>query len=410
MHFETSESNLLTQFKIFLCLCFLISGFISPESGQTASVSSLAALPLLTVDDLSYIGAFSVPNQDGYGNPLGYSGHALGYNPAMHSLFFGGHDWYQQLCEIGIPAAIDLSQIAPVLQECTDVTEGKLGNIDEGSIKLGGTLVFNDRLIVSAYSYYDADGDQAVSHFVSQLDLSQSGDVSGPFQVGDWAGIVSGYMAPVPAEWQATLGGSALTGNCCLSIISRTSYGPAVSIFDPDDVGMVDPVPATPLLYYPAAHPLAEWDATSMYFNGSTNIVGVAFPPGTRSVLFFGRQGIGEFCYGEGAACEDPIDSSKGTHAYPYVHQVWAYDALDLQAVEEGGIQPWEPRPYAIWQLNQMENSGGATIAGATYDPASGRVYLTERYGENPAVHVYQIAAGGSPGSNKAIYLPLLNN
>ncbi len=161
-----------------------------------------AALPLLAQNDLSYIGVFSVPHQDFDGNPLGYSGHALSYNPSHHSLFFGGHDWYQKLCEIGIPPVIDLSQTGSILQNCTDVTEGRLPQIDVDSIKLGGTLLFNGQLIVSAYSYYDADGSQTLSHFVSDPDLSITGEIAGPYQVGDWAGIVSGYMASVPAEWQ----------------------------------------------------------------------------------------------------------------------------------------------------------------------------------------------------------------
>ena len=125
-------------------------------------------------------------------------------------------------------------------------------------------------------------------------------------------------------------------------------------------------------------------------------------------MLFFGRQGIGEFCYGTGEECSDPIDSSKGTHAYPYVHQVWAYDALDLQAVKEGMQQPWEVLPYAIWRLDEMDSVGGATNAGAAYDPGSGRVYLTERYGENPAVHVYQITVPESPSVDRPFYLPFI--
>jgi len=367
-----------------------------------------AELPLLSQSALSYIGAFRVPNQDGEGNPLGYSGHALSYNPQNDSLFFGGYDWYQQLCEIGIPVAITLTQTAPILQNCTDVTEGRLDQIDEGSIKLGGTLPYNDRLIISAYSYYDADGSQALSHFASTPDFAANGDIQGPYHVGDWAGIVSGYMAVVPAEWHTYLGGPALTGNCCLSIISRTSFGPAVSVFHPDDVGSVDPIPAAPLLYYPADHPLAAWDATSQFFNGSTNIVAVAFPPGSRSILFFGRQGTGEFCYGTGEECSDPVDPYKGTHAYPYVHQVWAYDALDLLAVRDGTKQPWEPQPYALWHLDEMDLSGSATIAGAAYDPASGRVFITERYGEEPVVHVYQITVPGISAYDRFVYLPLV--
>jgi hypothetical protein len=369
---------------------------------------ALASLPLLSQSDLAYLGAFHVPHQDNLGNSLGYSGHALGIDPSRNGLFFGGHDWYQLLCEIGIPEGIDLNQTAPILQDCTDVTEGNLDRIDVEGIKLGGTLVYDGRLIVSAYSYYDADGSQTLSHFVSGLDLSASGDIQGPYQVGDWAGIVSGYMTTTPLDWQAALGGPALTGNCCLPIVSRTSYGPAVSVFDPDQVSSLEPAPAVPLLYYPSDHPLADWDATSLYFNGSTHIVGVAFPAGTRSVFFFGRQGTGQFCYGTGEECNDPADSSKGTHAYPYIHQVWAYDALDLQAVKDGEKQPWEVQPYALWHLTEMDASGSATIAGAAHDPLSGRVYLTERFGEEPAVHVYQITVPARPGPGNPLYFPLI--
>jgi hypothetical protein len=79
--------------------------------------------------------------------------------------------------------------------------------------------------------------------------------------------------------------------------------------------------------------------------------VDALFPRGTRSVLFFGTQGTGTFCYGEGTAdkslvgkptsdgstwCYDPDGSSKGTHAYPYVAEVWAYDVAELAAVHRG--------------------------------------------------------------------------
>jgi hypothetical protein len=41
--------------------------------------------------------------------------------------------------------------------------------------------------------------------------------------------------------------------------------------------------------------------------------------------------------------------------------------------------QPWEVQPYAVWRLAETDNSGGATIAGAVYDPSGGRLYITER-------------------------------
>jgi hypothetical protein len=384
----------------------IVTGVMSP--GRSAVADPIGpALPLLTRSSLTYVGAFNVPHQDDNDRPLGYSGHALGYDPARHGLFFGGHDWYQELCEIGIPPTISLTQTASILQNCTDVTEGRLDLVDDYLPKLGGTLVYNGRLIISAYGYYDANYNQVLSHFASSAILSQTGDIDGPYQVGDWAGIVAGYMTTIPAEWQSALGGPALTGQCCIPIISRTSAGPAASVFDPDDVGRTDPVSATVVLAYPLEHPLAEVDTQNDYFNLATQIVGVAFPPGTSSVLFFGRQGTGPYCYGTGAECGDPVDDSKGTHAYPYVHQVWAYDALDLVAVKNGEKQAWEVQPYALWRLSEMDDTGGARMVGATYDPASGRVYITEAYGEEPAVHVYQITVSGSL---PAVYLPVVMN
>jgi hypothetical protein len=122
-------------------------------------------------------------------------------------------------------------------------------------------------------------------------------------------------------------------------------------------------------------------------------------------VLFFGRQGTGPYCYGTGDECNDPVDGSKGTHAYPYRHQVWAYDANDLLSVKEGQRQPWEIQPYAIWALSEMNNDGSAGITGMVFDPASKRIYITENYGDEPAVHVYQIHA---PENGRPIYLPLV--
>jgi hypothetical protein len=131
------------------------------------------------------------------------------------------------------------------------------------------------------------------------------------------------------------------------------------------------------------------------YYNLATEIRGLAFVPGTRSVLFIGRHGIGEYCYGTGGVegdCYDPVDSSKGTHAYPYVHQIWAYDANDLLQVKNGERECWDVLPYAIWQLDEMDSEGGATVRGAAYDPETGRVFITEDFGEEPVVHVYTIS------------------
>lgn len=127
-------------------------------------------------------------------------------------------------------------------------------------------------------------------------------------------------------------------------------------------------------------------------------------------MLFFGTHGIGPYCYGCGCAegsaaspsctptadcpeyCYDPADGSKGTHSYPYRHQVWAYDANDLVRVIAGTLQSSDVQPYAIWRMDEMDTSGSASMAGAAYDPDSNRLYIAENYGEEPHVHVYRVA------------------
>src|SRR6185503_15084147 len=134
-------------------------------------------------------------------------------------------------------------------------------------------------------------------------------DVEGMFRLGTMgAGFVSGYMTQIPEEWQDDFNGTAITGQCCIPIIGRTSFGPAAFSFHPEDLGVIDPVPVTPMVDYPSSHPLAAWDSTNGWFNGSTQIKGIVFPQGTSSVLFFGNHGIGEFCYGTGEDCNDPVN------------------------------------------------------------------------------------------------------
>ena len=340
----------------------------------------------LTAGDMSYLGSFKVPM--GTGNGLAYGGTGLAFNPVNGSLFIVGHDWDQLTAEISIPS---FGATATLLQPLTDSTSGKLAQIGTDANKIGGNLVFNGNLYTSAFNYYDATGSQTRSHFV-RSSTSLSAPAAGPVRVGLMgAGYYSGYMAETPAEWQASLGGPALTGNCCLSIISRTSYGPAVSAFNPEAMGT-----AYPLVYYDQAHQaLGLYGASGSHplFNGATKIRGLVFPRGTSSVLFIGTTGIGNYCYGEAAACGDPTNNSKGEHAYPYRGYVWAYDAADLAAVKAGSKQPWAVFPYATWELPNIGDVGFDQVGGAAYDPATGRIFISKKNADSdkPVIHVFRV-------------------
>ena len=189
-----------------------------------------------------------------------------------------------------------------------------------------------------------------------------------------------------------------MTGNCCLSIAGAQSNGPAASVFNPSYVGSEKAIAATAVVGYPSSHPLGTgWNTTNPFYNGTTQIRGIVFPAGTRSVLFFGRHGVGTFCYGTGAECNDPADSYKGTHAYPYKYQIWAYDANDLVAVKNGAKQQWEVRPYSVWNFSlPYEGASGAhVIGGAAYDPQTNNIYVSQQCTDTncaPIIHVFRVA------------------
>jgi hypothetical protein len=350
--------------------------------------------PRVSSSSFQYLGSFKVPSVAG--NGFTYGGSALAFNPARRSLYIVGHVHDQDVAEISIPA---IGGTATVLQPLRDALGGRLSSIGSGQSRIGGQLVHNGRLHLSGFLFYDAEGSQRLSHFVRSTDLTVAG-VTGPVSVGSLgAGFYSGYMAPVPSEWQSRLGGPAITGNCCLSIISRTSFGPAAFAFDPDN----PQAGARPLVYYTDQHQtLGRYGASGSnpVFNGTTRITGVFLPQGTSSLVFFGSTGIGNYCYGEAAECGDPTNNWKGEHAYPYRAYMWAYDVNDLIAVREGRSAPWDVRPYATWELPDF-GAVGADFAtgGAAYDEASKTLYLSEIVGdgEKPLIHVYRLAVQTAP-------------
>ncbi len=356
---------------------------------------------LIQASNLVDTGSFDTPDGILGVDPFGsqfyeteFANGSVAFNPANNSLFVVGHDWGQHTAEISIPP---VGGTASILQPFVDAEYGKLPLMDptDGAIegaKIGGLLVDGAKLLVGGYIYYDGANDAVASHFVRGTNLAVN-DVVGPLTVGSMGpAFVGGYFAPVPSEWQAALGGDTLVGQCCLSIITRTSWGPAAFALNTADLEAgKNPTPATPLVYYDQDHPtLGVYDCTGCIdplYNETTEIHGGFIPPGSSSLLIFGITGMGAVCYGAGTSdpslagtigptgypyCYDPPrDGSQGSHAYPYSGYVWAYNLNDLAAVKAGTKQPWEIVPYTTWTLPFGP-------VGASYDPATGRLFLTQ--------------------------------
>ena len=381
-----------------------------------------SALPRIAFGDLTYLGAFRLPDQFVNNDGFTIGGHPVTYNPGRNSLFIGSRNG--NLAEVNIPAPVNSSNIASLpfatfLQGFHEPTEGNLSQVASEGVSIDGLLVHNNKLYGTASIYYDANNTQRVSHYSHSTVLSNASFV-GMRQVwlDGMSGFVSGYMATVPAEWQARLGGPALTGQCCIPIAWRTSWGPSAFAWNPADIASTSPVAASPLLYYDHTHPsLGRWDTSNPVYGGTTQINGLAVIAGSRTALFFGRNGTGPFCYGNGTSnqslvgtigpdnelyCYDPAYSSKGQHAYPYNYQIWAYDLNDLAAVRAGTRQPWDLQPYGVWPFNLPMSEPQVRIGGIGYDSARQIIYVVQMYadqdgyGYRPLVHALKVGGGAA--------------
>ena len=371
----------------------------------------------LAFTDLVYEGAFRLPSSNSNGDGFGFGGQATAYNPANNSLFVSTRSG--RVAEVTIPDAVKSSAIAalPVadyVQPFSDPAEGRLKDIGSDGVSLSGLLVHNGRLIGTGVIYYDAGNTQSLSHFSRPLALSEKA-VTGLARVweGGKTGFVAGYMAAVPPEWQSSLGGPAITGQCCIPIVGRTSWGPSAFAFDPAAVKGTGNVAAQPLLYYSSQHPtLGPWEGSNPTYGGTIQMGGVALIRGTRTALYVGRNGLGDFCYGDGTSdqtrvgtrgdrgekyCFDPTSTDKGQHAYPYRYQMWAYDLAELAQVRAGNRDPWSIKPYGVWPFDLPFPEPGVKVGGVSYDPVRQRVFVTQMLADRdglayrPLIHVFRV-------------------
>ncbi len=398
--------------------------------------------------NLTYLGSFRVP-QGTYNNiSFAYGGYGIGYYSENNSLFIGSI-YGEYIAEITIPEPVNSSDlgelnIAEVRQPWVDITEGNLNNIGAGGAPctgnrnmMGGMFVYGDRLIGTVYNYYDAGYCAELSHFYCSLDLAAEGDFQGMFRVGDSeynVGLKADYMTTIPFDWQEHFGGApALTGRSFGAILTRSSFGPSISTFFPDALGVIEPSPSTVLSYYPGEGANATFGTYSGGFDGgpcSPNpyvspkdiVAGAVFPEGTDSVLFIGNHGDGAWCY----KCPEP-NNPAGNGSYPYKYMVWAYDANDLAASYTGNyvvtqedfvlnrfwtgvfpnntalptgsvVEPYNVVPYETWELQvpiypDTSYTHERVVGGATLDPGTNRLYMSAMHGDQrrPLIHAFQL-------------------
>ena len=354
----------------------------------------------LTATSLKYKGAFKVPTAGSNNLNLAYANGALAYNPANNSLFIVGHDHTQCIAEISIPAPV-IGSIGAI-NRATFIQSPRTVPIPTdlaGTVKIGGLYVDNGNLYGTRYIFYDADLSATRSHFkLNGTNLNQT--AQGLFAVeAPNPAWVAGYMGAIPVEQRSKFGGKKhFTGFGSLSIISRTSSGPAAFAINLEEIGatVADTIP---MVGYPLSNPLNNPDVKNEFYTRADTIKGAVFYSDT--LMVFGVHGNGNPCYGEGSTCGDPLDGSKGEHSYPYRVQVWVYSVDDLAAVAAGTKQMHQLMPN-IWVLTNfysMQRFAG----GVAFDQTTNRIFVCERYGEEtqydpfPVIHVYEIEGQTEP-------------
>ena len=356
-----------------------------------------AELPLLRLSQIEYKGAFRLPAGTYGSSSLNYSQGPLEYNPANNSIFIVGHAHHQNIAEFAIPGLVKSTEIAMLpmagapLQSFTLVLDRATGGNPQSLDRIGGLEIiqttYSEQLIINAYEYYDAPGDNSQTTLIARDSKNlASCTMEGYATFAGGAGHTSGWISPIPSGWQYALGGDYITGQSSgIPIISRTSVGPSAFSFYHTDLietsPIPQPVPTTKLLDFSLAHPLHDdLSNTSRTNNIWTHLSRVVYGfvvPGTRTYLTIGHSGghASGVCY----KCTQNNGNLCGGYcandAEDYYHYYWLWDVNDLIAVKSGKKKSYSVRPYnyGVFPTPFATNVFG----GGTFDPGSGLLYLT---------------------------------
>lgn len=376
---------------------------------------------LLQSDDLEYLGAFRLPDTSpNLASRFPYGGHALAFNPhgneGAGSLMVAGHAHHQLVAEISVPDPMKDADVAKLptarlLQPFVDVTGGFMGSFKGKSMRLGGLLVHDKRLVWSAYLWYNVVGESLPSHGVSELDFANL-NARGAWKVGAYhSQKTAGYMCAVPEIWRKRFQFPLLTGQSLAQGRATSSEGPAAFGFDLS--GNAKPLrngaslPAKPFLHYDLKHTAVYPVEGKLHpWKGANRVAGMAFPVSgdakRSAVVYFVRLGLHPTdWYGETQDFPGPgkiCDGGKGYHAPPYKAMAWFYDPDDLLKVARGAAPPWSIKPYAMKDLSGDFVNECVQLSAVGFDAQARRIYLLEqgadqknRFESWPVAHVYAV-------------------
>jgi hypothetical protein len=420
----------------------------SAAVGPVVAAGDPSGLPLLYEANVTgsgrYLGSFRFPADPGFENPANWSG-SIGYGApgttmwhkpgsGLGTLLVGGRAAAvnQVVSEITIPTTLSTTgatgslprasfAVGSASQRFFDVTNGNQAATapgDSNGTVPGGICIYNGNIYFNTGSIYQGNVQTVATHFKRTGTSITSGTTTGPFA---FAPAPLGFTVPsvngnstlplyyrgvnctVPAVWQSQIGGPMIVGQGQYSNNKPMGNGPYMMVYDPDDIGVVSPVPNEVLCSFDDDE---SFGGITKWIRSVSLTSGMAFPEGSGTVLVLAMIGTGTAEYGDvigqGGSIYDPAVQAKGWHAWPYARSIMAFRAQDLADARNGLRAKDSVLPYSIWPI---EMPGGAAIgaepqdaarSAMAYDSATQRLYIVERETsrsiQDPIVHVYQMS------------------
>ncbi len=365
---------------------------------------SAATDDLITINDFEYRGAFRLPGWD-------YGGAGLSYNPQGDpngnndnypgSLFGIGHDQQQLVSEVSIPEpvisrTINELPVAATIQSFADVTGGLRTRV--GVDKVGDVLWFESKLYWTVYEYYNAAGEDYLSHGVSSTNL-QNPQSQGVWHLGPQGNPTynsmktADYLFVIDQQWaeENDLAINIMSGRTRQAGAFGSTKGPALFAFQTPQnnppYGSV--IEATPLVWYgeneyPNYRACDAWSGGAFVRSASSS-----------AVIIVGSKGLGETYYGVARPTDCTI--YKGYHCGPYEPQILLYNPAELAQVAKGTKLPGEIIPYAIFKPQQyFFDSCEWIMGGVGYDRERNILYIIQLdvnsgASREPIVHVFTL-------------------
>ncbi len=421
--------------------------------------NTINSATLIQPNELQYLGAFRLPagdSSDEEAASWGWGGDAMTYYPKGDpdgpddgypgSIFGTGHNQYNYVSEISIPAPVNsssknLSELtqAETIQGFQDIKNGLFKLFTEmprtglaylpkqGSQK-------SDKLYLTWGQHLQQENTpegEAPTHAWSELDL-ENPETKGAWYVDDIPSLrTSDYMFDIPTDWanKNTNGlmlatGRGQEGGVGSQGPSLYAIGPWINGNPPKDEAKL--TTKTLLEYQDAATADIVYDKnakTMKNYTHSDNWSGASFltKDNKSAVVFMGTKAIGETWYGFADKTKYPTDGSEYTGqvpAYPNDNRGWWADSFeaeiifynpnDLAKVAKGQMETYEPQPYAVLNIDQylynidkMKNPNfvkarnRGRVGAMSFNREDGILYIFETRGdsenERPLVHVFKI-------------------